>query len=289
LYLCLWLATFYLFLFLTPVIHLFIMKSPQQLYEQLECYLNGSMRKKEREAFEEEIRTHRRLAEELASFQLLRRVLRQPQQEMVSPPQKSRLSKPAAKATPKPKASPDTLSFQASTPKPGIGRFILASLSIILLFALSIYAVNLLQPSPDQELFSAYFQVCASPDTNHAPLNTAPWAEIRQHFDAKNYAAAIPLLQEVCTRPGAEGLNAHYYLGVCYLAIEPAATRKAIEHLMAADVPQSTDQLEAEWYLGLAYLKNGETRRAGNLFKRMNQQTEFTNKTKLEELISDLK
>lgn len=272
------------------------MKSPYELYEQLELYLNDSLSAKDRNTFEEEIRTHPRIAAELASFQVLRRVLRssgaRPTKQSSSA-KPSRLTKAASTRPKEPKETETKApqarpSRQTHKPKSTKGRFVLAAAGIILLFTLAIYAIDTLQAPQENELFALYFQAGDAPEPSKFAETTAQWTVIKHNFDAKKYAAAIPLLEEMSNQPGEEGLKAHYYLGVCYLALDQPATRLAINHLMIADVPQHTDQLQTEWYLGLAYLKSGQAHRASSIFKRINSYSEFNNKQRLGELISDL-
>ena len=267
------------------------MKSPQQLYEQMERYLSGSMRKKEREAFEEKIGSNRRFAAELESFRILRGILRAEIPAAPATPRRNRSTKAApTDSTIDPSAgkSTGTSAYFVPDPKPGAMRFFLSTGGILLLFALSVYLVNFLQPVPGQELFKAHFRVCPAPDPATFSLAPEQGEAIRQHFDQKDYAAAIPLLKEVASLPGMTGLKAHYYLGVCYLALDPPATQQAIRHLAKADIPQNPDHLQVEWYLGLAYLKEGHVQRARSLLNRIAGQSQFQNNAQLSDLISDL-
>lgn len=258
------------------------MNSPQQLYEQLDLYLNGMMEASELAAFEDKIKTNSRIAAELQSFQLLRKALSPSRKVTTAPSQQRRQV-----------ASPAITSNGDSNPIPGtqrsrIGTHAFSILGIVLLFALAIYSVKFLQPNANEDLFAAYFNPVFTVDTftNHQPQ----WAQVEQHIESEAYLKAIPILEELLPISSPqEAIQTHYYLGICYLATNDPDHKKVISHLEKADLPHNPEHLTVQWYMGLAYLRYGNTSKARSFFERLSGHSKFSKHDTLVELIGDMR
>lgn len=259
------------------------MNSPQQLYEQLDLYLNGMIDASELAAFQDKIKTNSRIAAELQSFQLLRKALAPSRKVASTPsPQKQKIT-PTSFAQDIESSGSQTPATQRSR----VGTHALSILGIVLLFALSIYSVKFLQPNANEDLFSAHFKPAFTVDTfsNHQPK----WAQVEKYIESEAYIKAIPILEELLPLSSAqETIQAHYYLGICYLATNDPDHKKVISHLENADVPHNPEHLTVQWYMGLAYLRYGNTSKARSFFERLSGHSKFSKHDRLVDLIGDM-
>ncbi len=261
------------------------MNSPQQLYEQLDLYLNGMMEASELAAFEDKIKTNSRIAAELQSFQLLRRALT-PSRKVAAAPshQKQQITSPAFTSN---EEASNSETPDASRSR--VGTHALSILGIVLLFALAIYSVKFLQPNnANEDLFSAYFNPVFTVDTfsNHQP----EWTQVEKYIESHEYIKAIPILEELLRLSSSqETIQAHYYLGICYLATNDPDQKKVIYHLEKADLPDNPEHLTVQWYMGLAYLRYGNTSKARSFFDRLSSHSQFSKHDTLVDLIDNMR
>ncbi|MFM2387093.1 MAG: hypothetical protein RL660_1850 [Bacteroidota bacterium] len=146
------------------------------------------------------------------------------------------------------------LSFSKGT-KYAIG--LAASLALII----AVYTGTQQSTSP-QDLYKEYYE---SPSLSvERGTNDDLLAKITQHYNAKQYAEAIPLLESyIALQP--QDQKFLLALAICKLNTNRVAeAEKELQAIIASD---TTFKQKAEWYLALAYLKNGDKEKAMALLK----------------------
>jgi len=104
-------------------------------------------------------------------------------------------------------------------------------------------------------------------------------------YNEEKYAEAIQKLQ-MAVQSNPKGVDAHFYLGLCYLLTD--STDRAIEHLRQAIALGGNSLLEkSHWYLGNAYLLKEDGTSALHEFQ-MVVQSQGEYKSRAEELIGKI-
>ncbi|PVW17356.1 tetratricopeptide repeat protein [Marixanthomonas spongiae] len=121
---------------------------------------------------------------------------------------------------------------------------------------------------PNEKLFAQHFTPDPGLPTTMSTTNNYTFFDGMVDYKQQNYKTAIekwkPLLSE---KPENDTLN--YFLGVAYLAEKNE--KEAIEYLREVSKIQSSMFLqESYYYLGLAFLKNGEIEKAKTNFEKSN-------------------
>jgi tetratricopeptide (TPR) repeat protein len=131
------------------------------------------------------------------------------------------------------------------------------SIAAILLIAVlsSLYLFN--KKSPSEEIFAEYFK----PYPNTIPLlrgnkAIAELQEAMMEYEHENYDPALKILQKILdAKP--EFMVAHFYSGISNLCLDKP--QQAIIHFKIVIEDRNNDFKEqAEWYLGLAFIKNND-------------------------------
>ena len=222
--------------------------------ELIEKYVNGEMSDAERKAFEDNLTDDTKLANELLSYQ------------------KSRL---AIKAAIRQEIREDTgkaLQDWKNKKKRRTRRIyrwsIAATILLITAIGISFFIGNKQTVSPDQ-LFAAHFEL---PKVSNIRTNSSDHPIFEQAVTAfyeKSFTTVLDLLSPQATDPDISlSSDALIMLGVSHLALNNLS--QAINVLQKVDSSGSLYQ-DAEWYLALAYLKNGQTNEAKQILGKIAQ------------------
>ncbi len=119
------------------------------------------------------------------------------------------------------------------------------------------------RPTGPQELFAQYFEpypnVIMPTVRGDLEPDTTLMAKAYRAYDSGDYEKAIRFFEQVGTKD--EGV--YLYLGNSYLAID--STEKAIVCFEKVISDFDVFDEQAEWYLGMAYLKTGDLKEAKSL------------------------
>ncbi|MEZ4847538.1 MAG: tetratricopeptide repeat protein [Bacteroidia bacterium] len=119
----------------------------------------------------------------------------------------------------------------------------------------------------NDQLFAENFRPFRGPSHVRSDDSAEYWEEIRQAYETENYSEVITQLKN--KRPSSQDYLQQFYLGMSYLAKTPSQPDHAIlafEKVIKTD----NDYIEiAEWYLGLAYLKNQQRDKAKVHFQQL--------------------
>lgn len=135
----------------------------------------------------------------------------------------------------------------------------------ILILAVSLSLFLLQQKSTTENLFSQYFK----PYPNTIPLVRGEDAHDKfkmamSEYEFENFARANRILEEIL-RTDPDQPIAHFYAGITALCLN--RTDDAITHLQQVIKNDNNEFIEhAQWYLGLAFLKNGDVEQAKSIF-----------------------
>nr|WP_293841236.1 hypothetical protein [uncultured Arsenicibacter sp.] len=247
------------------------MKLTEAQYELIEAYLNGELSPSDQASFEQDMALDTALADAVAlqrevvsSFRAigLERKLQQAHARWQATQEQE--SEPEAVVRPMPQ----------STRRSVNRMYWLAAASVMLAISLSIWLYRSQQTDRNTSLaFSEAYQPDQSGDLSKnfsadiQPHQQARFQSIYRQYQSGNYDAVI---RELKTLP-ADQQTIHYrnyMLGLSYLAKKEPA--KAVPYLTAAlKTPTQTLHQKSEWFLALAYLKNGEQARARDALQRI--------------------
>ena len=148
--------------------------------------------------------------------------------------------------------------------------------SILIIIGLSYYAYQniLTKKSPPAlaQLFDEYYEVpeadlVISRGDNADETLSPVWNSAIQKYSEKRFEDAIDdfkVLLKSSKFPHASAAN--FYLGICYLTIN--LPDSAISHFTLVS-PSSSLSQDAGWYLGLSYLKAGNTEKGAGAFEKI--------------------
>lgn len=229
----------------------------QEEFERIDHYLDGQMSLEEQTVFEEVLKTDHLLNQQVEETRLLRQAVEEQSLHNKLDAFHEELSSRQPKTKP-----------IESLKKPSFSiKYYAIAASLALLIGLG-YWLLFGQKTADEKLFAQYFK----PDPGLiTPMSTTSDYEFyRGMVDYKqaNYKLAIQrwnLLIE--QKPDNDTLN--YFLGVSYLAQDK--NKKAIAYFAeAVKSPKSIFINESWYYLGLTYLKEGNTDDAIHSLKKSN-------------------
>ncbi len=122
---------------------------------------------------------------------------------------------------------------------------------------------------PHEAAFAEYF----APYPSAIPLvrSRQPQNKLEAAFDkyaAKNYAAALPLFQELLTADPRRTTFIRFYMGISYLGTDEPETAISI---FQKEIDDSTGQFHdpAEWFLALAFLKANDAEKCKSILERI--------------------
>lgn len=146
------------------------------------------------------------------------------------------------------------------------GAYAVAAALVIGLAALVYLNVK---EKPHEAAFAEYF----APYPSAIPLvrSRQPQNKLEAAFDkyaAKNYAAALPLFQELLTADPRRTTFIRFYMGISCLGTDEPETAISI---FQKEFDDSTGQFHdpAEWYLALAFLKANDAEKCKSILERI--------------------
>jgi tetratricopeptide (TPR) repeat protein len=225
-------------------------------YDRIEAYLEKTMSEKDLQAFEQEIKQDSGLAKELASHRHTRKVLAVDRRSSLM----RELQDAENSATPEEAPVRTLLNW-----KP----FMAVAAVLLLLLAWALFLRPEAGTDPTllaSEAFEAYPATGTLMGDGSSPEKDA-YAEGIAAYDERDYILAIEKLELVPQDDPRYGAS-RLYLGNVYLAlVEPD---KAIEVLEAAQKAGDANLREAiQWYLGLAYLSDGNEKMGRSLLENL--------------------
>lgn len=239
--------------------------------DQIEKYLSGQMMEDEKRAFEKEISVNPALQEELA---LHREVLAGMEMYFEDELKQKLIAVEKEIKDDEQKSSSIRLSW------------VIGIAASLMLVALSFYFIINQAPS-SEEIFISYYEpypniISPAERSGEAPATTVTALD---YYEQENYLAAIEAfeaqLEETLSQP-----SFRFYYALSYLSLDKAAS--AIPHLQElASAGGHNFVHQAQWYLGLAYLKTNQEEKASQIFHQLkNSETPYSNKAEiiLEEL-----
>lgn len=152
------------------------------------------------------------------------------------------------------------------TVKPSRQWYLIAALFLILITIASVFLFKNKEIDP-QLIFLKYYQPL-SDNYSRGSVNDAYGIAV-QTFNSKNYNLAFEQFEEIAT-VDIENYSAKLYLGIC--GIELGRFSKAETQFKL--IIESQDPFfiqDAEWYLALLYLKMEDVEKATNIFEEINK------------------
>lgn len=112
--------------------------------------------------------------------------------------------------------------------------------------------------------------------------------EAADAYIREDYQQAIAL-RKAAAGSSAANSSDHFYLGLCYLYLKEAQPKLAIQHLQKArEMDKGQLQQEIDWFLGLAYIQNGEPDKAREALQEIVRDKGW-NAEKAEKLLREMK
>lgn len=152
---------------------------------------------------------------------------------------------------------PEALNEQHSSPR----WYWLAASTIVLLITFG----WLIQRNDSNEIFDQYFDPYPAENRVRGEFGKQNTQEVFRLYEEGDYVHAIELM-EASLASGVDFKGQRLYLGNAYLASDQAA--KAIKTLGAIEA-NSLYYMDAQWYLALSYLKNGDKTEAVNVLESL--------------------
>ena len=146
-------------------------------------------------------------------------------------------------------------------PRQNMWRSVAVAASFLLVFAVGGYLYNNMGSVSSEELFAQHYSIYendlpsfrGSVDDQITVMQT--FEKAMEEYSNGNYAASLPFFEEYMTSEP-DSHFAMFYSGLAYL--ETNSTKKAVEILEKAAAQDDNYQSKAQWFLILAYLKNGD-------------------------------
>ncbi len=210
--------------------------------ERIDRYLHGAMDAAEKQAFEAEAASNTQLAEELALQRDMERFLHR------------RAHRDALQAQLR---GMDSAYFREETPEVKLRalprRRLLWIGVVAAAAALALFVLRPVLFGPT--LYEQYAQYPSLSLAEKSASATTDWSKAEQAFNARDYAAAEPLLRSY-VESFPEDMQARLFLGICQMESDrPDDARQTFRSFAQADASLRD---YADWYLALSYLKTGD-------------------------------
>ena len=159
----------------------------------------------------------------------------------------------------------------------------------IVLIVLSVGVYYMISPKTNtaDKLYLSYYTPYEVAGTNRSGNEGEESLQMKamQKFEQKDYASAIKIFEEIKTN-GTASLSSNFYKGIAYL--EMNKPNEAIKSLQIVINNENNELIaDAEWYLGLAYLKANDIANAKKQFKRVSEKYSYY-KNKADEIINKI-
>lgn len=208
--------------------------------ERIDRYLNGRMDAEEKRAFEAELATDAQLASDLALQRDMDAMLRRKEQRAQLQAQLQGMSGSYFQAE---KGGAKIMSLTR--------RRLLWAAGFAAAAALAFFLVRPFLFSPAYERYAQFPPLALAEKSGEA----RDWSEAETAFNAGNYSAAAPILEEY-VKAFPNDQQALLFLGVCKMELDQHREAREIFQSFAGADPSLKDY--ADWYLALSFLKTKE-------------------------------
>lgn len=226
-------------------------KSP----DWIDAYLLDELSETQKLEFEEALRNDSELKREVDHYKAVKEGVEALGREDL----KERLKALEEKAAKEAKSSKRTMAWYSSR---------VAAVIILLILPLYFILTNLSEVD-SQEVFAGHFEpypvLANGVVRGDAPDD--PLSEGLRAYQNANYALAIAELKEIANREN-ESKNGSFYLALSYLASDDASLAIPILRDLVEDESFKLGE-QANWYLGLAFLKNSEPDKARKVLRSL--------------------
>ncbi len=149
-----------------------------------------------------------------------------------------------------------------------------------ILILLSVGAFYMFAPNPNtaDKLYLSYYSPYEVAGTNRSGNEGEVSLQVKamQKFEQKEYQNAIKLFDQMNTN-GSTNISSNFYKGIAYLELnKPNDAIKSLEIVIKNETNELT--ADAEWYLGLAYLKANDIANAKKQFAKVSEKYSFYKK-----------
>jgi thioredoxin-like negative regulator of GroEL len=228
----------------------------QELYQQIEQYLDDAMTPDQRQAFEAAVQADPALAAELALVRAIRSDLK---------------AQWAAEANTS--ALKETLSdlgqefFKPDAPGPKRWRY---WLWLLMAAAFAYLGYRMLRPAPPanpQQLYAFYKQFPEAALTQRGSAASEDSLSAGERFfNAQQYDKALQMWQDKAVQANADP-ELRFFTALCM--IETSQEKQAQNWLAALNHAQSGWQEEARWFLALSFLKTGDQQACRDILQQI--------------------
>jgi hypothetical protein len=258
----------------------------ETLYERIKQYQNRQLSELERSAFEQQLQTDPAFAEEVSELATLYQGIQAKGDEelqlQLMDLGKQLLQEAEHAPEMAAQARAHKLAKRFNLPR---WAYAVAALFLLLLLALPLYqrlnqAGNSLASA--EQLYSEHFQMPAAPTVRDAAVST--W---RTAYEQKKYPEAIAALEGLLSDPNyPRPAEAQLFLGLSRMGA--GQFQQAINDLQQVSA-DSSGWDDAQWYLALAYLKQGDTTKAKTLLQNISKQANNTRQKLAENMLTQLR
>jgi len=146
-------------------------------------------------------------------------------------------------------------------------RYGIAAAGLVLLATLAVWLAG--PSSIDRQVNDFLADHHVAPEVTRSERSTTPaWEDLRLAYSENDFTKANQILSGM----NPEEQNSpryHFYAGLVQLYKQPPTYDAAVKHLEKALTYQSAYDEETNWFLSLAYLKNGQSDEASTLLKQI--------------------
>jgi hypothetical protein len=246
--------------------------------EKIEKYLKNQMNPADQQAFEQEMAGDSTLAEEVSSFRDIQQIVNVAGDETFLATLQSiekELAEPAKPVAPV---------------RPLWNRRLAIGIAAAILILLAGIWVFQPKTTDSSALFADNFQAYPPPARLRGEsTQNQIWDAARTAYLQENYAQAAQQFEALLAQDSLQQplYLVHFYAGISQLAKVPPQLPAAIDHLLFVAATDSDYYQPAQWYLALAYVRNGEEHQAKALLEKMAAESSYR-KDAVEALLKEL-
>lgn len=226
--------------------------------DRIEQYLKGNLSAAEQAQFADEMQAKPELKEEVDQMQAILKIV-------------------SANGDAQFLAQLEMIGRDLATENGGLGRlkqirwvsWAVAAAIVVLLSTWGIFQLNKAPLTPE-DLFVSHFVPYDAPQPTRSNSGEATGLPVDwTAYRTGNYQAAVDVLTDLSTQEDALDYLADFYLGQCYLMLNPPQPQSAIEAFERVLEKDHDYREQADWYLALAYLKASDLDNAQQHFQQI--------------------
>ena len=238
-------------------------------YDNIEKYALGELSPEEKNVFEKQLSTDKKLVEELAAYR------------------KNELAIKAAARKQLRKTAGTAYAKINQNNRVVIMRRLAVAAGFLIMVAAGVWWMNQNNDS-SEELYAQYFEMPAPPSVRNGNATLNPkWELSINIYGEGRYEFAIPIFQELLVDENFNQKETVKLLLGTSLLYE-GEFDEAIKIFNQIN-EKSTFRQDAEWYTALVYLKSGNRNEAKNLFENISNQKRHYKKLEAKEFLKSLK